>query len=131
MGSVNKASPASGTTARPKKSPKSRIITLKLSPKSLVRFAPVPVIKEEPESKPPSSTTSNTLPAATASPGENASESNSNTPAPSVTESSTAMPPPLDGVKKPGKTGVKRSSAAADGLLKPRGKPGPKKRVKL
>src|ERR1700722_5706314 len=131
MGPTNKPSSASGNNPRSKKTPKSRIVTLRLSPKSLVRFALVPIIKEEPESKAPSSTTSNTLPIATSSPGENASESNSNTPAPSGPESSTVMPPPTDGVKKTGKTGVKRSSAAADGLLKPRGKPGPKKRVKL
>jgi INO80 complex subunit Ies4 len=107
------------------------MVTLKLSPKLLARFAPVPIIKEESESKAPSSTTSNTLPAAISSPGENASESNSNTPAPSATDSAAAMLPPVDAVKKPVTAGVKRSAATADGLLKPRGKPGPKKKVKL
>ena len=131
MGPTPKGPPATGNNPKPKKSSKNRIVVLKLSPQSLARFAPVIVLKEETESKAPSSTTSNTLPAATSSPGDNGSESAPNTPVPSGTESSMAMPPPIDGVKKPTKTGVKRSSAATDGLLKPRGKPGPKKRVKL
>jgi hypothetical protein len=131
MGSTTKASPASASTAKQKKSPKSHIITLNLSPKILSKFPSTVPIKEERDSKAPSSTTSNTLAAATSSPGENVSESNPNTPAPSVADGSTLMPPPTEGVKKNGKNGIKRTSAAADGLLKPRGKPGPKKKTKL
>jgi len=41
------------------------------------------------------------------------------------------MPPPAEGAKKNGKVGVKRSLPQADGIPKPRGKPGPKKKIKL
>jgi len=39
------------------------------------------------------------------------------------------MPPPAEGAKKNGKVGVKRSLPQADGIPKPRGKPGPKKKI--
>lgn len=135
MAPAAKASPASGSNARPKKTPKTLIVTLKLSSENLARFEPVAVVKtevvvkKEIEVKPSSSSESNTIPAATSSPGENGSESNANTPAPSGTDDSTSMPPPTEGVKKANK-GVKRTAAQADGLLKPRGKPGPKKKAK-
>lgn len=129
MAPTVKASPSSGSIPRPKKA-KSLLVTLKLSSKSLAAFAPVADIKAEPEPKPASSATSNTLPGVTSSPDGNASESTPNTPAPSGTEGSAAMPPPTEAVKKTGK-GIKRASAQADGLLKPRGKPGPKKKAKL
>ncbi|KAI9742171.1 MAG: hypothetical protein M1818_004071 [Claussenomyces sp. TS43310] len=123
-----KASPAPG--AKSKKAPKSLVVTLNISPKSLLRFASAGA-KAEPESKAPSSTSSNPPPNATSSPGENNSESNSNTPAPSSAGDASSMPPPVDSLKKEKKAGVKRSSATNDGLLKPRGKPGPKKRAKI
>lgn len=131
MGSTVKASPSSGNTPRPKKASKSLIVKLKLSSKSLANFEPVAIVKTEPESKAASSTTSNTLAAAISSPGENESESNPNTPAPSGTEDLTAMPPPIAALKKETKGGVKRKSEQTDGLVKPRGKPGPKKKTKL
>ncbi|UKZ48698.1 hypothetical protein TrVGV298_002926 [Trichoderma virens] len=66
-----------------------------------------------------------------ASNGDNASDSNAATPAADTTPAPTPMGPP-DGLKK---KGVKRSAAAAngtiDGIPKPRGKPGPKKKPRL
>jgi hypothetical protein len=101
------------------------IVPLKISPKIRARYNAILEIKSE--SKSASPTTLQTIPASTNSPAENASVSNGNTPAPSGTDDSIAMPPPPEGVKK-GKGVAKRTSAQADGLLKPRGKPGPKKR---
>ena len=46
---------------------------------------------------------------------------------PSGTDDSVAMPPPTEGGVKAGK-GKKRASLLVDGVVKPRGKPGPKKR---
>lgn len=123
--STVKPSPGS---ARPKKVAKSQIITLKLSPKNLKAFhSPKiePVVKQEAQSRVTTSAIPNVLAAEISSPGENASESNSNTPAPVAVDSAFAMPPPA--MKK----GVKRSSAVADGLPKHRAKPGPKKKAKL
>ncbi|KFY10384.1 hypothetical protein V492_05048, partial [Pseudogymnoascus sp. VKM F-4246] len=51
--------------------------------------------------------------------------SSGNTPVPSGTDDSVAMPPPAEGGKGKGK---KRASLLIDGVVKPRGKPGPKKR---
>lgn len=73
-------------------------------------------------------------PAALAPPStiENASDSNAATPAAEGTPGPNAMGPPADGTKK---KGVKRSAANAngnnDGIPKPRGKPGPKKKPRL
>jgi len=128
MGLTTKPSPA---TAKPKKAIKSNIITLRLSPKFLAKLPSTTPTKKVPESKAPSSTTSNTLVATTSSPGENVFESKSNTPAPSVVDGSMSMPPPTEGVKKIVKNGVKRPLSTVDGMLKPRGKPGPKKKTKL
>ena len=107
------------------------IVTLKLSPKALQRFALAPMIKEESPSKDSSSTISNTIPAATSTAGDNLSESNSNTPVASGTPVPSLMLPPTEGVKK---KGVKRSSGVALGVEavpKVRGKPGPKKKPRL
>ncbi|KAK5992402.1 INO80 complex subunit 4 [Cladobotryum mycophilum] len=64
--------------------------------------------------------------------GDNASDSNAATPAAEGTPAPSVMGPPTEGVKK---KGVKRSAAVAngtiDGIPKPRGKPGPKKKPRL
>lgn len=128
---ASKASP--GTAAgrvQPRKNGK--VIVLKLSAKLLRQFEPV--FKTESAASKSSSTTSDTLPAAL-SPADNASESQSNTPAPNGTPAPTSMLPPTEGIKKKGiKAGTKRSSGVAlegDGTPKPKGKPGPKKKPRL
>ncbi|PVH84594.1 DUF1711-domain-containing protein [Cadophora sp. DSE1049] len=134
--------PSTKTTAatggRRKSSKASMMVTLKLSPKLLRRFVPAPVAeekvakieKEESPSKESSSTISNTLPVATSSNGDVPSESAANTPVAASTPVPSSMPPPTEVVKK---RGVKRSGPALgpDGLPKPRGKPGPKKKARL
>ncbi|KHN96665.1 DUF1711 domain protein [Metarhizium album ARSEF 1941] len=59
--------------------------------------------------------------------GDNASDSNTATPAAEGTPAPSSVAPPTDGRKK----GAKRSAATIDGLPKPRGKPGPKKKPRL
>jgi len=108
------------------------IVTLKVSPEKL-KMVVLPFIKEDSPSKDSVSTTSNTLPVATSSNGDNPNESSPNTPAPNGTPVPTSMPPPTEAIKKRS-GGVKRSSTAAlgvDGLARVRGKPGPKKKARL
>ncbi|TVY48505.1 INO80 complex subunit [Lachnellula occidentalis] len=133
MASSNKTTTPTGP--RRKSTKQSQIITLKLSPKLLRQFgppAPVVVKEESPLKESPSSSTSATIPVATSSNGDNKSDSNANTPVPNnAAPSSTLMPPPTEGPKK---KAPKRSAASAlgpDGLPKPRGKPGPKKKARL
>lgn len=111
----------------------SQIITLKLSPEKLRKFAPPdvkkevkeePVIKESPSAIAPAES-------APASDGLKISDSTTSTlPTAGTPLPLSSMPPPTEGVKK---KGVKRGTAAltADGLPKVRGKPGPKKRPRL
>ncbi|KAE9375430.1 DUF1711-domain-containing protein, partial [Stipitochalara longipes BDJ] len=120
---------------RRKSSKASWILTFKLPPKALQKFDPVTLIKDESPSKESSSTISNPPPVASSSNGDNPSESNANTPAATATGTGTpvpsSMPPPTEGIKK---KGVKRSVGPVlgpDGLPKPRGKPGPKKKARL
>ncbi|ELR02854.1 hypothetical protein VC83_03068 [Pseudogymnoascus destructans] len=134
MASAHKASPSTSGGSRSKKpSAKSLIVRLKLSSASLAKFQPATeAIKSESrtaDDKPASSSTSSLSgsKAPTASPlaeGEGEA-SNGNTPVPSGTDDSVAMPPPAEGGAKKGK---KRASLLVDGVVKPRGKPGPKKR---
>lgn len=88
---------------------------------------PASLAKEETPTKDAkdSPATSTTLPAATVSGGENASDSNPPTPAASGTPAPQPMGPPTEGPKK---KGAKRSAPNANGEPKLRGKPGPKKR---
>ncbi|KAL6904904.1 DUF1711 domain-containing protein [Trichoderma evansii] len=119
------------------------LVTLSVSPESLRDIFPSVSVKEasqSPESKlskedsqiKESPASPNALVVSTASNGDNASDSNAATPAAETTPAPTPMGPPVDGVKK---KGVKRSAAAAngtiDGIPKPRGKPGPKKKPRL
>ncbi|KFY70720.1 hypothetical protein V498_10252, partial [Pseudogymnoascus sp. VKM F-4517 (FW-2822)] len=146
MASAHKATPSTpsggGSGGRSKK-PKSLIIQLKLSPSLLAKFAPAaPEVKDEAttaaDDKPPASSSTSSLSdskALTASPlAEGEATSNGNTPVPSGTDDSVAMPPPAGGEAGAGtpggkgKGGKKRASLAVDGVVKVRGKPGPKKR---
>lgn len=119
---------AAAPGARRKSSSKAMIITLKVSPQALRPFGPVEQVKEESKESSPSS---NTQPIA-ASSSNGATESNANTPiANTGTPVPVLMPPPTEGIKK---KGVKRSAGPVlgpDGLPKPRGKPGPKKKARL
>ncbi|KAL7790025.1 DUF1711 domain-containing protein [Trichoderma ceciliae] len=120
------------------------LVTLTLSPALLRDIFPSVAAKEgsqSPESK--SSKENSEAKESPASPnapvvststsnGDNASDSNAATPAAEGTPAPTPMGPPVEGAKK---KGVKRSAAAAngtiDGIPKPRGKPGPKKKPRL
>ncbi|OBT99885.1 hypothetical protein VE01_02237 [Pseudogymnoascus verrucosus] len=138
MASAHKTSPStpsgSGSNRSKKATSKSLIVRLKLSSASLAKFLPAAAepIKSESQAtddKPASSSTTSSLSdskAPTASPLAEGEASNGNTPVPSGTDDSVAMPPPAEGVK--GGKGKKRASLLVDGVVKPRGKPGPKKR---
>ncbi|EKD12841.1 uncharacterized protein L3040_006995 [Drepanopeziza brunnea f. sp. 'multigermtubi'] len=124
-----------GDASARRKSKSSMIATLKLSPKLLSTFAPAAPVKEEEkvdkETLPPKesvSTVSDPPPVAT---GSDEKAPDSATPAAATpVPSSSAMPPPTEVLKK---KGVKRAGPALgpDGLPKPRGKPGPKKKARL
>jgi hypothetical protein len=134
--SAHKASPSTpnaGGGRSKKPSSKSQIIRLKLSSSLLAKFEP-PVAATEVKSEASqaddkialSSSSQSDSKAPTASPlAEVEVASSGNTPVPSGTDDSVAMPPPAEGAKAKGK---KRASLLVDGVVKPRGKPGPKKR---
>ncbi|PBP20466.1 DUF1711 domain protein [Diplocarpon rosae] len=125
------ASAGTSASARRKSSSKgSMLVTLKLSPTRLFRFAD-PVKEEVKEETKESSTTASTLPIAPVANVDMPSSESTNTPLAAGTPvPSISMPPPTEVVKK---KGVKRSGPALgpDGLPKPRGKPGPKKKARL
>ncbi|KAL6863899.1 DUF1711 domain-containing protein [Trichoderma novae-zelandiae] len=118
------------------------LVTLSVPPALLRDIFPSPVSVKEGSQSPASKSSKansepkespaspNALAVSTApSNGDAASDSNAATPAAEGTPSSTPMPPPT-------KKGVKRSAAAVngtnnDGIPKPRGKPGPKKKPRL
>lgn len=119
------------------------LVTLSVSPELLRDLFPSVSVKEasqSPELKlskedsqiKESPASPNALAVSTNSNGDNASDSNAATPAAETTPAPTPMGPPVEGAKK---KGVKRSAAAAnstiDGIPKPRGKPGPKKKPRL
>ncbi|KAH8601030.1 INO80 complex, subunit Ies4 [Bisporella sp. PMI_857] len=111
------------------------LVTLKLSPEKLRKFAAAEVKKESKEdssSKDFLSADANAETAAATNDGDKPLESANDTPTASGTPAPTSsMPPPTEGVKK---KGVKRTSTTAlapDGTPKVRGKPGPKKRPRL
>ncbi|RSL90578.1 hypothetical protein CEP52_014525 [Fusarium oligoseptatum] len=114
---------AKSADARRKSSAKpTLLVTLKVSPDKLRDLVDSKPVKED-------SPVNN-------SNGDNASDSNAATPAADATPADgtpapSAMGPPVEGPKK---KGVKRSAANAngiDGVPKPRGKPGPKKKPRL
>lgn len=140
------APPAKSADARRKSSTKaSSIVILKVSPDKL-RALIAPVVKEESpakdieakaESPADAASVSGSQPPASNTNGDNASDSNAATPVADATPAEgtpapSAMGPPTEGPKK---KGVKRSAAVAngsiDGIPKPRGKPGPKKKPRL
>ncbi|KAL7926238.1 DUF1711 domain-containing protein [Trichoderma austrokoningii] len=119
------------------------LVTLSVSPELLRDIFPSVSVKEasqSPESKlskedsqiKESPASPNALAVSANSNGDNASDSNAATPAAETTPAPTPMGPPVEGAKR---KGVKRSAAAAngtiDGVPKPRGKPGPKKKPRL
>jgi len=111
----------------------SLVVTLRASSQKLRAIVDPGFAKEESPLKETkdSPATSTTLPAATNSLAENASDSTPNTPAAGTpAPQPAAMGPPADGPKK---KGVKRYAAAANGNGEPkvRGKPGPKKKQRL
>jgi hypothetical protein len=138
---------AKSADARRKSSAKpTLLVTLKVSPdklRDLVDSKPVkedsPVKSEKENINSPAADTvsvTGSQPPASNSNGDNASDSNAATPAADATPADgtpapSAMGPPVEGPKK---KGVKRSAANAngiDGVPKPRGKPGPKKKPRL
>ncbi|KAF2813144.1 uncharacterized protein BDZ99DRAFT_486488 [Mytilinidion resinicola] len=119
---------------------KSLIVKLTLSADKLSKFPASPELtRKDSTSRKPSSTSTST-PTATAnepSSSENPSESNATPLLPNSTTASSSLAPPTTGVKRKGvpgpKPGSKRGAAnlTPDGLPKPRGKPGPKKKPRL
>ncbi|KAK3685450.1 INO80 complex, subunit Ies4 [Podospora appendiculata] len=110
------------------------IVTLRLVPHKLRAIVDPGSVKEDSPLKEvhESPATSTTLPAATNSTTENASDSGPNTPATGTpAPQPAAMGPPIEGLSK--KKGVKRSAGALNGNGEPkvRGKPGPKKKQRL
>ncbi|KAL9620444.1 MAG: hypothetical protein Q9160_005029 [Pyrenula sp. 1 TL-2023] len=116
----------------------SKIITLRVSPAKLSKFAPKSASRKNSKLKAAPSTASTPALADIPAPpatnnnsnsSENASESNA-TPIPPTTDS-----PPVEMPKKRGpgaKSGTKRAAGlTTDGTPKPRGKPGPKKKPRL
>lgn len=89
--------------------------------------SPAPKESTEPKESVDSPVPSNNLAVSGLSNGDNASDSNAATPAAEGTPAPASMAPPTDGRKK----GAKRSAATIDGVPKPRGKPGPKKKPRL
>lgn len=141
------APPAKSTDGRRKSGSKSGLlVTLNVSPAKLREIfgpEPQPVKEESPEKDIKENTNSPVPDAPAAQPvtsgsnGDNASDSNAATPAAEGTNGEgtpapSAMGPPTDGPKK---KGVKRSApngnGTIDGVPKPRGKPGPKKKPRL
>ncbi|PQE25358.1 hypothetical protein CJF30_00000080 [Rutstroemia sp. NJR-2017a BBW] len=135
MASTSRPATATSTPRRKSSGAKEKstmIVTLKVSPLKLKSIV-LPFFKDDSPSKDSVSTTSNTLPVAASSNGDNPNESSPNTPAPNGTPVPTSMPPPTEAIKKRS-GGVKRTSTAAlgvDGLARVRGKPGPKKKARL
>ncbi|KAF2100878.1 hypothetical protein NA57DRAFT_74477 [Rhizodiscina lignyota] len=117
---------------------KSKVVTLRISPERLLQFPhePKPVETKTPRSKSTTSSTStpSATPAVEPTPSLMPSES-ADTPAPdaaTTVNGSLAVPPPQPARRKgiPGpKPGSKRNiQHTLDGVPKPRGKPGPKKK---
>ena len=115
----------------------SYIVKLRVPSSKLRLIVDPSSVKEESPAKesPETSATQPNDVAAAASNGDNASESNTGTPAgtpaPNGTPSQVPMGPPTEAPKK---KGVKRNAATANGgdsTAKIRGKPGPKKKARL
>lgn len=138
---------AKSTDGRRKSGSKSGLlVTLNVSPaklREIFGLEPQPVKEESPEKDIKENTNSPVpdapaaQPATSGSNADNASDSNAATPAAEGTNGEgtpapSAMGPPTDGPKK---KGVKRSApngnGTIDGVPKPRGKPGPKKKPRL
>ncbi|KAF4468462.1 hypothetical protein FALBO_4653 [Fusarium albosuccineum] len=144
------APPAKSDARRKSSSKPSLLVTLKLSSDKLRDIFESKSVKEESPTKSDKDvkesvdspaadvvSASGSQPPASNSNGDNASDSNAATPAADATPADgtpapAAMGPPAEGPKK---KGVKRSAANAngtiDGVPKPRGKPGPKKKPRL
>ena len=110
------------------------MIRITVPPAKLREILQPESIKEESPVKEPSETKDSPAPsipqeAASNSNGDNASDSNAATPAPDGTPAPSVTGPPTEGPKK---KGVKRAAnGTIDGVPKPRGKPGPKKKPRL
>ncbi|KAF2494088.1 hypothetical protein BU16DRAFT_64409 [Lophium mytilinum] len=142
MSSITAATPAPATTKMAARLTKSLVVKFSLPADKLRQFpsASPELARKDSSSRKPSSTSTLT-PTATAnepSSSENPSDSNATPLLPnSTTASSSLAPPTAAGVKRKGvpgpKPGSKRGAAnlTPDGLPKPRGKPGPKKKPRL
>ncbi|KAM0344688.1 hypothetical protein ACHAPU_007283 [Fusarium lateritium] len=140
------APPAKSDARRKSSTKPSSIVILKVSsdklraliaPTSVKEESPAKDIQAKAESPVDAVSASGSQPPASNTNGDNASDSNAATPAADATPADgtpapSVMGPPTEGPKK---KGVKRSAATAngsiDGIPKPRGKPGPKKKPRL
>lgn len=106
--------------------PKSKLVVLALSPDALVKFpheAPTPSEEEKKASPPSPSPDAQPTPADTNDAATPMSTTNNGLLAPPAAAKRKGVPGP--------KPGAKRSAAAVDGVPKPRGKPGPKKKQRI
>ncbi|ORY16557.1 INO80 complex, subunit Ies4 [Clohesyomyces aquaticus] len=127
----------------PPATPKTKTVTLRLSPDVLANFPHEPSLSRKPSQSRSKSTSSSTeAPAIPVieqppTPSENPSESATTPAVNGTTTPSSSLAPPAAGAKRKGipgpKPGTKRgaSALAPDGLPKPRGKPGPKKKQRM
>ncbi|KAJ6440345.1 transmembrane alpha-helix domain-containing protein [Purpureocillium lavendulum] len=100
-----------------------------VDPDSIKEDTPSAKSPSEPKDVKESPSNSASVAAAPTANGENATDSNAATPAAEGTPAPSVMGPPADGPKK---RGTKRGAAGLiDGIPKPRGKPGPKKKPRL
>lgn len=107
------------------------VVTLKVSTEELRKILDPSAVKEESPSKDAKASPRESPAAAPANNngnGDNASDSNAATPAGDGTPAPSTMGPPTENPKK---KGVKRAAPNNDGIPKPRGKPGPKKKPRL
>src|SRR5215469_6677147 len=134
MSSTITTLPPTSTSKSTMKQPKSRVVTLRLSPDSLAKFpSDQPASTKSTSSSSTSSNLPPSNPAAEPSPSAGASDSNATSVQHTSTNNNLLAPPPnlvrRKGIPGP-KPGMKRhaSQMAIDSVPKPRGKPGPKKK---
>ncbi|MCJ1398390.1 hypothetical protein MMC11_001588 [Xylographa trunciseda] len=129
--SSSKVSPPT-TGTRGSKSKPTKIILLKLTPAQLVEYP------HEPSARKPSASKASSSASTPIPPKESPVSTESNTDSKDLVTSAPVekIPTPSDGVKKRGvggpKPGTKRAlGSLSEGIIKPRAKPGPKKRPRL
>lgn len=132
MASTNANKSTSATPAPRRKSIKTKIVTLKLTPNDLRKVAGVS-LKEESPSKNSSSADSNSQPVAASSNGDTKAPETTaaDTPTADGTPTPSLMPPPSGEIKKRTNKRVSGPPVFGPDGVRIRGKPGPKKKARL